>query len=84
MRVQIRGSGCKSCNELYDHTVEATRRFAEGAHSVEKVDDVDVFIRLGVAITPALVIGEEVVSMGKVLAAEEIARLIEERCGDGA
>jgi small redox-active disulfide protein 2 len=84
MRVQVLGSGCARCNELYDHARQAAERFGEAAPVVEKVDDVDTFIRLGVRTTPALALDEEVVSMGKVLSVDEIARLIEERSGDGA
>ena len=84
MRVQVLGSGCAKCNELYDHACQAAERFGAAAPVVEKVDDVDTFVRLGVRTTPALLLDEEVVSMGKVLSVDEIARLIEERSGDGA
>ena len=46
---------------------------------MEKVEDVDSFFRLGIMVTPALVLDDEVVSTGKVLSADEIARLVRER-----
>jgi small redox-active disulfide protein 2 len=79
MRVQVLGSGCKKCNDLYDNARQAVDGLEGGSYTVEKVDDVDVFLRLGVMVTPALVIDDEVVSSGRVIPAAEIARLIQER-----
>lgn len=81
MRIQVLGSGCKKCNELYDRAQEAAARFDGAPHGVEKIEDVDTFIRLGVMVTPALALDDEVVSTGKVLSAEEIERLVRERQG---
>ncbi len=79
MRVQVLGSGCKKCNDLYDNARQAVDGLQGGPYTVEKVDDVDVFLRLGVMVTPALVIDDEVVSSGRVIPAAEIARLIQDR-----
>ncbi len=79
MRVRVLGSGCKKCNELYDNARQAVGGLEGGPYSVEKVADVDTFLSLGVMVTPALVLDDEVVSSGRVLPAEEIARLIQER-----
>jgi small redox-active disulfide protein 2 len=79
MRVQVLGSGCKKCNDLYDNARQAVDGFEGGSYTVEKVDDVDVFMQLGVRVTPALVLDGEVVSSGRVISSAEIARLIEER-----
>jgi hypothetical protein len=58
---------------------QAAELLGEGA-TVEKVDDIDTFFRLGVTRTPALAIDEQVISSGKVLSADEIVALI--RNGD--
>lgn len=79
MRVQVLGSGCKKCNDLYDNARQAVDGLAGGPYTVEKVDDVDVFVRLGVMVTPALVIDDEVVSSGRLIPAAEIAELIQAR-----
>ncbi len=79
MVIQVLGSGCKKCNELYDNARAAVEALAESGHRVEKVDDVDTFLRLGVRVTPALVLDEEVVSSGRVLSSDEIQSLIVER-----
>jgi small redox-active disulfide protein 2 len=79
MRVQVLGSGCKKCNDLYDNARQAVAGLDFGSYTVEKVDDVDVFLRLGVMVTPALVLDDEVVSSGRVISAAEIAELIQAR-----
>lgn len=82
MRVRVLGSGCKKCNDLYDSAVQAAARFPDAGHSIEKVDDVDVFFQLGVTRTPALVIDDEVVSSGNALSVDEIAALMQERASE--
>jgi len=82
MRIQVLGTGCKKCNDLYDNARQAAEQ-AEGPHTVEKVADVDTFLRLGVFRTPALVLDDQVVASGKVLSVAEIAGLLEGGRGDG-
>ena len=79
MVIQVLGSGCTKCNDLYDNARIAVDALPQGGHTVAKVDDVDVFVRLGVMVTPALVLDDEVVSTGRVLSVEEIGRLIADR-----
>ncbi len=83
MLVQVLGSGCKKCNDLYENARSAAGRDPAGDHVVEKVDDVDVFLSLGVRVTPALVLDGEVISTGKVLTADEVAAAMKERAGHG-
>lgn len=72
MKVQILGSGCARCDDLYHNAVEALNRLESSDAKVEKVADPEVFFRLKVHMTPALVIDDEVVSTGKVLTADQI------------
>jgi len=83
MLLQVLGSGCKKCNDLYDNATAAAARDPSGGHVVEKVADVDEFLRLGVRVTPALVLDGVVVSTGRVLTADEVAAAMEERAGRG-
>jgi hypothetical protein len=73
MRIQVFGTGCQRCDTLYRNAVEAAERI-EGDDSiiVEKVTDPDVFFRLKVYVTPALVINETVISTGKPISVEQI------------
>lgn len=83
MRIRVLGTGCKRCDDLYKNAVEALVRFPGEPYRVDKVEDVDEFVRLGVRVTPALVFDDEVISTGAVLSAEEIEELIRERLEDG-
>lgn len=79
MRIRILGAGCEKCDRLYEGAVDALERFPGPPHVVEKVEDVQTFAELGVRVTPALVIEEEVVSSGRVLSADDIEALIRDR-----
>lgn len=83
MLIQVLGSGCRKCNDLYDNASAAAARYPDRGLAVVKVDDVDEFLRLGVRVTPALVLDGEVVSTGRVLTVDEVIVLIEERVDHG-
>jgi len=80
MRVEILGTGCKRCDQLYENALAAASSFGpEAGIAVEKIGDVNYFAKMGVFMTPALVIEGEVVAVGKVVTAEEIQKRIQER-----
>ena len=73
--VKVLGSGCKSCHALYENTKEAVK--AAGLNvEVEYVTDMQKIMEYGVMSMPALVINEQVVSMGKVLKPVDIKKLL--------
>ena len=76
MKIQILGTGCPKCRQLEANAREALRNTGLEA-SVEKVTDVDAIINMGVMMTPALAVDGVVKSAGKVLAKEEIARILQ-------
>ena len=79
MKIEILGVGCKNCERLYRHALEAVKTAGlEEAASVTKIENIDQFMKYGVMTTPALVIDGKVVSVGKVLKVKEIERKIEE------
>jgi len=80
MKVEVLGIGCKRCEQLYENALAAASSFGPDAGiGVEKIGDVNYFTRMGVFMTPALVIDGEVVAVGKVLPAEDIQKHIQER-----
>jgi small redox-active disulfide protein 2 len=80
MKVEILGAGCQRCDQLYENALKAVSSFGPDAGiTVEKVGDANYFAKMGVFMTPALVIAGEVVAMGKVLPVEEIQKRIQER-----
>lgn len=76
MEIKVLGPGCKRCETLYIHALEA---IGEQPIKVEKVEDVLTIAGFGVMSTPALVIDEKVKSVGKVLSVAEIKALIDKQ-----
>jgi len=80
MKVEILGSGCERCEQLYENTVSAVSELESAMEiEVQKVNDVNYFTRKGVFVTPGLVIDGVVASVGKVLTIEEIKEKIKEK-----
>ena len=81
MKIQVLGTGCARCENLYSNATEAVGRLKDiTGTQVEKVIDPEVFFRLKVYVTPALVINDEVISSGKVLTTDEIEAELLKRC----
>ncbi|MDO9577570.1 MAG: thioredoxin family protein [Candidatus Cloacimonadales bacterium] len=75
MIIKILGTGCAKCKKLEENARKAIEELSSDA-VVEKVTDLNKIINYGVMMTPALVIDEEVVSVGKVLNPNDIIKLI--------
>lgn len=78
MKVEILGSGCKRCEQLYEDTVSAVSDIDATGIEVTKVNDINYFAKLGVFMTPGLVIDRKVESVGKVLSVEKVKEKIRE------
>lgn len=72
---KVLGTGCTKCNELEKATKQALIALGMEA-KVEHITDFKKILEFGVMTTPALVLGDEVVSLGKSLKKEEITTLI--------
>ena len=73
--VQILGPGCPKCEKLKQNAEEAIKQSGTEA-TVEKITDIMQITSFGVMMTPALAIDGEVKSVGKVLPAEDIQKLL--------
>jgi small redox-active disulfide protein 2 len=69
MIIKILGTGCAKCKKLEANALEATQGMNV---EVQKVTDINEIMNYGVMMTPALVIDEKVVAVGKVLSADKI------------
>lgn len=76
MIIKILGSGCKNCMTLKQNAEEAIKEKGIDAQIV-KITDIQDIVSYGVMSTPALVIDEKVVAMGKVLKTKEIVVILE-------
>lgn len=76
MVIKILGSGCKSCETLKENVEKAIKEISVEAEII-KITDFQDIMAYGVMSTPALVINEKVVSLGKVLKPKDIIKIIE-------
>jgi small redox-active disulfide protein 2 len=80
MKVEILGTGCARCNQLYENAKTAIAQLDSSVGiDVIKVSDVNYFTKMGVFMTPGLLIDGEVIAVGKVLTAEQVKKRIEEK-----
>lgn len=75
MNIKVLGTGCSKCKKLYAN-VEAALKESQIKATLEKVEEINKIIDYGVMMTPALVIDEKVVSVGKALNPKSIIKLI--------
>jgi small redox-active disulfide protein 2 len=74
-KIQILGTGCPKCKLLMANTEAAVKALGIEA-TIEKVEKIIDIMKFGVMTTPALVVDGVVKSAGKVLGADEIAKII--------
>lgn len=75
MNIKVLGGGCKSCEKLLEAAKEAVANKGIDAE-VEYITDMEKIMGYGVMSMPALMVDEKIVSMGKVLKAKEVEKLL--------
>lgn len=75
VKLQILGMGCAKCVKL-TAAAEAAAKALGLEYEVEKVTDPEEFVRLGVMVTPALVVDGKVKAAGKIPTAEQMKALL--------
>ena len=73
--IKVLGSGCKNCHTLLENTQTAVKQMGLSIEP-EYVTDMEKIMGYGVMSMPALVVNEKVVSMGKVLKAADVEKLL--------
>ena len=73
--IKILGAGCKSCHEQYENAKAAVKAMGLDLE-VEYITDMEKVMAYGVMSMPAIVVNEKVVSMGKVLKAADVEKLL--------
>ena len=76
MSIKVLGSGCAKCNSLEAAVKDALAELQMDA-SISHVTDFAEIGAYGVMSTPALVINDKVVSSGRVLAKDEVIKLLQ-------
>ena len=73
--IKVLGSGCKSCHALLEAAKETVKNMGLNIE-VEYVTDMEKIMEYGVMSMPVLVVNEQIASMGKVLKAAEVEKLL--------
>ena len=73
--IKVLGAGCKSCHEQYENATAAVKALGLPVE-VEYITDMEKVMGYGVMSMPAIVVNEKVVSMGKVLKAADVEKLL--------
>ena len=80
MKIEILGTGCKRCDQLYENVLNAASKVDDSSDiKIEKIGDINYFSKMGVFMTPGLVIDGEVITTGNVPSPSEIKKKIEEK-----
>ena len=73
--IKVLGAGCKSCHEQYENAKAAVQALGLNVE-VEYITDMEKVMEYGVMSMPAIVVNDKVVSMGKVLKATDVEKLL--------
>ena len=74
--IKVLGAGCKSCHEQYENAKAAVQALGLKVE-VEYITDMEKVMEYGVMSMPAIVVNDQVVSMGKVLKAADVEKLLQ-------
>jgi small redox-active disulfide protein 2 len=74
-KIQILGMGCPKCAKLYAAAEMAAKELGI-EYEIEKIADISKITDMGVMITPALAINDEVKLSGRIPSAEELKKII--------
>ena len=73
--IKVLGAGCKSCHEQYENAKADVKALGLPVE-VEYITDMEKVMAYGVMSMPAIVVNDKVVSMGKVLKAADVEKLL--------
>ena len=73
--VKVLGAGCSACHQQYEYAKEAVASMGFDVE-VEYITDMEKVMQYGVMSMPAIVVNEKVASMGKVLKASDVEKLL--------
>ena len=82
MNIQVIGSGCQTCKQLFELTKQVVEEM-ELKTQVEYITDVSKLIELGVMTSPVLAIDDKPVLTGGGKSAEDIKKALEENTPQG-
>ena len=75
-KIQILGTGCPKCKKLAENAEAAAKELGI-EYDLEKVTDINEIMKMGVIMTPALVLDSKVKIIGKVASPDEIKSILQ-------
>ena len=75
MNIKVLGGGCCKCENLLSAVKEAVAQKGIDAE-IEYITDMSKIMEFGIMSTPALMVDNKVVSMGRVLKAKDVAKML--------
>jgi small redox-active disulfide protein 2 len=75
MKIQILGSGCTACKNLYN-SVEKIVQTNKIDAEIEYIMDIERIVELGVMSSPVLVIDDEIIFVGVIPKDKELEKII--------
>ena len=75
MNIKVLGGGCCKCENLLEAVKEAVAEKEINAE-IEYITDMAKIMEYGIMSTPALMVDNKVVSMGRVLKAKEVLKYL--------
>lgn len=77
MKIQIAGPGCPRCNQAEKNVVAACDELNLTA-DISHIRDPKEMAKLGVMMTPAVIVDGKIISSGKIPTVEELKKLLAE------
>jgi small redox-active disulfide protein 2 len=74
-KLQILGSGCAKCTQLFERTQAAAEALGV-EYQIEKVSELKQIMSFGVMMTPALAVDGSVKVAGRVPSVDEVKKLL--------
>ncbi len=76
MKIQVLGPGCAKCNQMAEEVAQAANELGVD-FELEKISDMNEIMKLGVMMTPGLVVDGAVKCVGKVPTKNEIKSFLQ-------
>ncbi len=76
MKIQVLGSGCKSCEALYERVKKVASEINPQLE-VEYITDITKIVELGAMSSPVFAIDNQIITAGQMPSEEEIKNAIE-------
>ena len=77
MKIQVAGPGCARCHATEKNVIDACSQLNLAA-DISHIFDVKEFVKLGVMMTPAVLVDGKIIISGKAPTVEELKKILSE------